>query len=163
MVSLTLPNTPEDAWRIALAVLQPNERNVEARAVVFDAVNELWRFIASITIHAVWLERLRRIDDSTVSDENHNFIAQAILRRVTACFRGSTSQPDGDTRIFILARVRSAVADEILHHIEVPQLRPLASQHLQSDNYLFFVVRVVEASDLECAAADWFYHLEIHT
>ena len=38
--SLKLPKTPDHAWHIALAVLPPNDRNVEARAVVFDTVNE---------------------------------------------------------------------------------------------------------------------------
>ena len=93
----------------------------------------------SITIHAIWLERLRRIEDSTVSDEGHILIAQAILRRAITCFRGSTYEPGGDTKDFILARVRSALADEILHPIEVPQLRSLAPQHLPSDKYLFFL------------------------
>ena len=44
----------------------------EAQAVLFEAANELWRFIVSITTYVIWLERLRRIDGLTVSDGSHN-------------------------------------------------------------------------------------------
>ena len=79
MFSLEIPKTPDHAWSIVLAVLKTKKRNVEARAVVFDAVNKFWRFIESITIHAIWLERLRRIEDVTVFNESHNSFAQASL------------------------------------------------------------------------------------
>uniref|UniRef100_M4BWM7 Uncharacterized protein n=1 Tax=Hyaloperonospora arabidopsidis (strain Emoy2) TaxID=559515 RepID=M4BWM7_HYAAE len=81
-------HTPERAWGIARVSLDPCERNLEAREVVFDAYPELWRYIVSSTFHAIWIERLRRIDDSSIPEESHNSIAQAVLHSAISLFAG---------------------------------------------------------------------------
>ena len=65
---------------IALAALQLNDKTVEAQGVVFEAADELWRFILSITTHAIWLKRLQWIENDTNADECHNAISRAGLR-----------------------------------------------------------------------------------
>ena len=63
------------------------------------------------TTHVIWVERLRWIDDSAISDESHSAIDRANLREAITSFRVSTYQPGGVTRDIDLARVPSALAD----------------------------------------------------
>ena len=55
----------------------------------------LWRFVVSITFHTIWLERLNRIGDPTMSEVSHHAGTQSRLRRALSCFRNSTDQHGG--------------------------------------------------------------------
>ncbi|CAH0482740.1 unnamed protein product [Peronospora belbahrii] len=47
------------------------------RSAVFPAACELWRFVAASTLNAIWVERLRRMEDSTLPNEAHSSQAQS--------------------------------------------------------------------------------------
>ena len=81
---------------------------------------ELRRFFVSRTLHAIWIERLRRMEDSTPPQEVHTTRAQSNFRRSVTCFRGSTFQPDVGADGQLLARVRSALADSLLCNDDPP-------------------------------------------
>ena len=57
-----------------------------------------------------------------MSVDIHHAVAQSRLRRALSCFRKSTYQPGGGKWEYVLARVHSALADELLQHTEPPIL-----------------------------------------
>ena len=85
-----------------------------AKDAVFLAVRELWRFVVLTTLHAIWLERIRRMDDPSLTEETHIARAKTQFRRAITRFRGSVYQPDMNRDGDLFARVRSALEDIIL-------------------------------------------------
>ena len=100
--------------------MDPGAELSEAQAAAFPVARELWRFVVSMTLHAIWAERLRRMKDSSISQEEHTARAKTSFRRSVRRFRGSTYQPDmgEDGRLF--AQVRSALADTLLYYDDPP-------------------------------------------
>ena len=71
LFGLDLPEVPHKAWD---AIKRTFARGVEmtaAKDAVFPAVRELWRSAVSTTLHAIWSERLRRMDDPSLTEETH--------------------------------------------------------------------------------------------
>ena len=97
----------------------------KAKSAVFHATNELWRFVISSSLHAIWIERLNRMQDSTLSEEAHIARATSHLRRALTRFRSSVYQREGGEDSQILAQMRSALADTLLLHDEPVPLRPI--------------------------------------
>ena len=113
----------------------------DTRKLVTSAMmlhENLWRFVVSITFHTIWLERLNRIGDPTMSEESHHAVAHSRLRRALLCFRNSTYQPGGGKWEYVLARVPLALADKLLQHIEPPLLLPPALPTSSTDLFLLF-------------------------
>ena len=86
----------------------------EAKDAVFPAVRELCRFSVSMTLQAVWLEWLRRMDDPSLTGVTHIARAKTKFRRETTRIRGSVYQPDMNKDRDLIALVRLALADIIL-------------------------------------------------
>ena len=97
-------------------------RTLEAQEVCYEASAELWCFIVSITFQAIWSERLRWIEDPTMSVVSYHAVTESRLCRVLSCFRSSTYQPGCERWEYVLARVCSALTDELLQHNEPPFL-----------------------------------------
>ena len=70
-------------------------------------------FVVSTTLHAIWVERLRRMDDASLSQQVHTASATTILCRSVRMFRVSTYQPDMGEDGQLFAQVRSALANSL--------------------------------------------------
>ena len=86
---------------------------------------ELRRFVNASTLHAIWIEPLRRIEDSTISNDTHTTGARANLRRAITRLRNSTFPSNAGDEGQHIATVRSALADTLLRYDVPPPLRPL--------------------------------------
>ena len=127
MFGLDLPETPHNAWAVIQQSIDPGADLLKAQAAAFPGARELWRFVVSTTLHAIWVERLRRMDDSSLSQEVHTASAKTVFRRSVRRFRGSTYQPDMGEDGQLFARVRSALADTLICSDDPPSLhvRPI--------------------------------------
>ena len=94
--------------------IDPGEDLSRAKHAVFPATRELCCFLVSITLHSIWIERLRRLVGSILSPIVHNARAKAQFRRAVTRFRNSTYQPEMGEDGLLSARVRSALADTII-------------------------------------------------
>ena len=138
MFGLDLPETPHNAWDVIQQSLDPGADLSKAQAAAFPAARELWRFVVSTTLHAIWVERLRRMEDSSLSQEVHTASAKTIFRRSVRRFRGSTYQPDMGEDGQLFARVRSALADTLLCSDEPPSLHVRPIDRFPGVLYLLF-------------------------
>ena len=81
-----------------------------AKAALFLAVRELWRFDVLKTIHAIWLE-LRPMDDQSLTEVNTHRQSQNIILTCDNLIE-RVCIPDGhEQRRTLFARVRSALAE----------------------------------------------------
>ena len=113
-VWLALPEVPRKNWD---AIKRTFTRSVEmttSKDAVFPAVWELWRFAVSTTVHAIWLERLCRMDDQSLTEETHIARAKTYFRLAITRFKGFEYQMEMNRDGDLFARVRSALADIIL-------------------------------------------------
>ena len=124
---LDLPGTPHNAWAVIQQSLDPGADLLKAQAAAFPAARELWSFVVSTTLHAIWVERLRRMDDSSLSQEVHTASAKTVFRRSVRRFRGSTYHTDMGEDGQLFAQVRLALPDTLLCFNEPPSLhvRPI--------------------------------------
>ena len=90
---LDLPEITPNAWDVIKKSMDTGADLSKAQAAVFPAARELWRFVVS-TLQAIWLERLRCMEDSSLSQEVHTASAKTIFRRSVRRFRKSAYQPD---------------------------------------------------------------------
>ena len=90
---MKLPGTPVAAWDAIPAVLVTIEDPSSANDAVFPAACELWRFIVVSTLHAIWIERLRRIEDSTILNDTHITRASANLYKRLHAYITQFSSP----------------------------------------------------------------------
>ena len=109
-----------------------------AKDAVFPDVRELWRFAVSTTLHAIWLERLRRMDDPSLTEETHMARAKTQFRREITRFRGSVYQPDMNRDGDLFERVRSALADIIPCVEEPPAMQVLPIRRCPGMIFLLF-------------------------
>ena len=65
MFGLDIPKIPHNAWDVILQSMDLGADLLKAQAVAFQVPRELWRFVVSTTIHAIWVERLRCMEDSS--------------------------------------------------------------------------------------------------
>ncbi|GAB9477600.1 reverse transcriptase, partial [Globisporangium polare] len=135
---LGLPELPSGAWRAVQQTLTGTEVTPAAREALLPAANELWRYSVATVLHAIWTERLRRMEDPTLSETTHRALAQTGFRRALTRFRGSTYQPGEGEDDQALARVRSALADALLQHTDPPQLQPPQPPVSRNDLYVLF-------------------------
>ena len=94
MFGLDLPAIPPNAWVIVKQSMNTGDDLLKAQDEVFPAARELWRFVVSTTLHAIWVQRLRRIEDPSLSQDVHTARAKTIFRQSVRRFRGSTYQHD---------------------------------------------------------------------
>ncbi|CAI5715293.1 unnamed protein product [Peronospora destructor] len=88
---MDLPGIPSAAWDAIKHAIEPRLVSSRAKDAVFPASRELWRFVLSTTLHAIWTERLRRMEDSSLPQE-----------------------PGMEEGGHLFARVQSALADTLL-------------------------------------------------
>ena len=60
---LDLPEIQRNAWDVIKQSMDPGANLSKAQAAVFLAARELWRFVVSTSLQAIWLERLSRMVD----------------------------------------------------------------------------------------------------
>ena len=112
---MELPGMPRAAWDAIEGILRPPGDLFRARSAEFPAASKLWRVVVATTLHAIWIERLRRrMEDSTLPTEAHIARARNHLRRTLTRFRNLTNQPGNEEEGRHLARVRVALADTTL-------------------------------------------------
>ena len=99
---------------------------------------ELRRFVNASTLHAIWIELLRRIEDSTISNDTHTTWVRAILRRAITSLHNSNFQPNSGDEGQHIATVRSALADTPLRYDVPPPLGPLQGDDRAGFFYLLF-------------------------
>ena len=85
MFGLDLPEIPHNAWDVILQSMDPDADLSKAQAAAFPAAREVWRFVVSTTLHAIWVERLHRMEDSSLSQEVHTASTTDMGRRATVC------------------------------------------------------------------------------
>ena len=78
---LDLPEIQRNAWDVIKQSMDPGANLSKAQAAVFLAARELWRFVVSTTLQAIWIERLRRMEDSSLSQEVHTASAKIFFRQ----------------------------------------------------------------------------------
>ena len=122
--ALKLPGQPTAAWTAVQRSLEINFDRYKSKSEVFHAANQLWRFVISSSLHAIWVEHLNRMRDPTLPGEAHISRATSHLRRALTRFRSSVYQSRGGENGQILAQVRSALSDTLLLHDEPVPLRP---------------------------------------
>ena len=125
VLGLDLPEVPHKAWDAIKRTFTQGVEMTAAKDAVFPAVRELWRFAVSTTLHDIWLERLRRINDPSLTEETHIARAKTQFRRAIIRFRGFVYQPDMNKDGDLFARVRSALADTLLCVEEPPATQVL--------------------------------------
>ncbi|UIZ26809.1 hypothetical protein KXD40_001485 [Peronospora effusa] len=69
---MDLPSISTSAWYAIKNAIDFGANLFRAKDAVFPAARELWRFLVSTTLHSIWAERLRRLEDSLLSQEVHN-------------------------------------------------------------------------------------------
>ena len=136
--AMELPGQPSAAWTAVQRSLAISVDRYKAKSAVFHAANELWRFVVSSSLHAIWIERLNRMRDPTLPEEMHISRATSHLRRALTRFRSSVYQPEGGDDGQILAQVRSALADTLLLHDEPFPLRSIRLADQPGVLYLLF-------------------------
>ena len=135
---LDLPDIPHAAWNAIKQSFHPGKDDTKAQAAVFPNSRELWRFVVSTTLHAIWVERLRRMDDSSLPQEVHTARFHTLFRRAVSRFRGSTYHPDKGGAEQLFAQVRSALADKLLSSGDPPALQRLPLARCPGVMYLLF-------------------------
>ena len=118
--------------------LGPIEDPSSAKDAIFPAGCELRRFVVASTLHAIWIERLRLTEDSTLSNDTHTTGARANVRRAITRLRNSTFQSDAGDEGIHIATARSALANTLLRYDVPPSLRPLQSDDRAGFFYLLF-------------------------
>ena len=98
----------------------------------------MWRFVVSTTLHAIWVERLGRMEYPSISRDNHTARAKPIFRWSARRLRGSTYQPDMGEDGQLFAQVRSAMADTLLLSDEPLLLRVRPLERCPGVLYLLF-------------------------
>ena len=91
---LDLTEIPPNVWVVVKHSLNTGADLLKAQAAFFPAAQELWRFVVSTTYRAIWVERLRRMEYPSLSQDVHTARAKTIIRRSARRFCGSTYQPD---------------------------------------------------------------------
>ena len=135
---LDLPEITPNAWDVIKQSIDTGADLSKAQAAVFPAARELWRFVVSTTLQDIWLERLRRMEDSSLSQEVHTASAKTIFRRSVRRFRGSTYQPDMGDDGQLFAQVRSSLTDTLLCSDEPPSLHVRPIERCPGVLYLLF-------------------------
>ena len=135
---LDLPAIPPYAWDVIRQSMDPGANLSKAQAAIFPAARELWRFVVSTTLHAIWVERLRRMEDSSLSQEVHTASAKTSFRRSVRRFRRSTYQPEMGEDGQLFAQVRSALADTLLCYDVPPSLLVRPIDRCPGELYLLF-------------------------
>ena len=87
---LDLPGIPANAWVFVKQSLHTGTDLFKSQSAVPPAARELWRFVVSTILHAIWVERLRRMEDPSLSQDVHPARSRTIFRRSVRSFRGST-------------------------------------------------------------------------
>ena len=94
MFGINLPGVPHKTWNYFKQSLGPGADLARAETAVFPKAREPWHFNVYTTLHAIWVERVCRMDDSPLSQEVHTAGARNLFRRSVRKFRESTYQPD---------------------------------------------------------------------
>ncbi|CAI5725704.1 unnamed protein product [Peronospora destructor] len=63
---MDITGIPSAAWDAIKHAIEPSLALSRAKDAVFQAAREQWRFVVSTTLHAIWTERLRRMEDSSL-------------------------------------------------------------------------------------------------
>lgn len=98
---------------------------------------ELWSFTVAATVHAIWMERLRRMEDSTVSTATHTLIAESFLLSALTRFKQTAYVTRGADSVSI-CRTRAACADLLANQLLAPALQRLPRTHATDIRVLFF-------------------------
>ena len=120
---MDLPGIPPNAWVVVKHSLNTGADLLKAQVAVFPAARELWCFVVSTTLHVIWVERLRRMEDPSLSQDVHTARAKTIIAgRFEAFVDQPTSPTWGKT-----SKERSPLADTLLCYDEPPSLlvRPI--------------------------------------
>ena len=131
---MDLSGLPNAFWDAIKTLFNPSEVPSSAKSVVFPADRELWRFAVSTTLHAIWIECLRRIKDPNLPNEAHNAKDRTHFRSSLTRFWSSTHQPADGEDIKLLARAWSALADCLICLDE-----PMTMWFLPSDSNSYFL------------------------
>ena len=123
LFGMDLPRIPKFAWDAIKHDIDPDVDSSRAKDAVFPATRGLWRFLVSTTLHSIWIERLCRLKDSSLSGDVHSAIAKTQFRRAVTRFRNSTYQSDIWKDGILFARVQSALADTLICSSDSPALR----------------------------------------
>ena len=113
---LDLPGIPPNAWNVIKRSMNPGADLSSAQAAGFPAARELWCYVVSTTLHAIRVERLRHMEDSSLSQEVHTASTMNIFRRSVRMFLGSSYKPDMGEDGQLFAQVRSALADTLISY-----------------------------------------------
>ena len=135
---LDLPGISPNAWVVVKHSLNTGTIVLKDHAAVFPAARELWRFVVSTTLHAIWVERPHRIEDPSLSQDVHTARAKTIFRRSVRRFRGSTYQPDMGENGQLFAQVPSALDDTLLCSDDPPSLQVWHIERCPGVIYLLF-------------------------
>ena len=139
MFGLDLPGIPPNAWVVVKHSLNAGADLLKAQAAVFPAAQELWHFVVSTTLHAIYVECLYRIEDPSLSQDVHTARDKTSFRRSVRRFRGSTPpQPDMEEDGQLFAQVRSALADTLLCYDYPPSLQMRHIERCPGVLYLLF-------------------------
>ena len=137
MFGLDLGDSAND-WDVIKQSMMTGADLFKSQDAVSPADRELWRFVVSTTLHAIWVERPHRIEDPSLSQDVHTARAKTIFRRSVRRFRGSTYQPDMGEDGQLFAQVRSALADTLLCYDEPPSLHIRPIERCPGVLFLFF-------------------------
>ena len=138
---MDLPCIPRSAWVAVIQSFDSSADLSESQASVFPVSRELWPFAMSTTLHSIWVERLRRMDESSLTQEVRTPRARTIFLQVVMRFRGSLYEPDMVEDGQLFSQVRSALADTLLCSDDSPALYILPIDRNPGVLYLLFFDR----------------------
>ena len=126
---LDIPGNPPNAWDVIKQYLDPGADLSKYGDAVFPPLERCGFFVVPTTLYAIWIERLRRMQDLSLSQELHTTTTSAttISRRSVRKFSGSTYPTDMGEDGQLFAQVRWALTDILICYDDPPslQVRPI--------------------------------------